>query len=219
MRFPWLMTSAVTMILVMVVAYAMLLRVPRHRWRLHGLLHASIGLALVVEVVGRVMASNSMNSIALYNLFLPVEFLLVLGMVAQVRPAWRWRLVAGAAIGLAGWAGCWIMTRSLSFLLIEGALLISLVLSFTLMATLWSLANTSERPLARVPEFWLYMGMLVYFGGMMPVVGLVKFIFDQDPLVAARLWMILPVLCMVRYALTAYACRMAAKELSVDHER
>ena len=107
----------------------------------------------------------------------------------------------------------------MDFLLIEGALLIALVLSFTLMATLWDLANTSERRLGNVPEFWLFMGLLLYFGGMMPVVGLVKFIFDEDPAVAKRLWMILPVLCTLRYALTAYACHLARPGTTAADER
>lgn len=207
------------MILTMVMAYAMLLRVPRSTWRVHDLLHITTALALVLEVVGLAMMKSGYGTIVLYNIFQPLEFILIMGMIAYSRPERRRGIAVGALIGMTAWVWCWSDSGSLDFLLIEGALVMALVLSFTLMNTLWHMANTSALPLAQVPEFWLFLGILVYFGGLMPVVGMIRFVFDEDPKLAGRLWMILPVLCAIRYSLTTLACHVAARKVPTAHGR
>ena len=96
-------------------------------------------------------------------------------------------------------------------LLTEGAVVIALVLALLTVAFLVDLARQSEQVLQRVPVFWLFMGLLVYFGGLLPVVGLVRVLYVQFPELAARLWTILPVLTVVRYLLAAQACRLEAR--------
>ncbi len=200
------------MILVMGTAYVALLLVPRGRWALKGVLHISIVLGLVVELGGSVLTAHGINNSFLYNTSILLDFLLVLVMVYRVRPAWRNQLLATAVLGSIGMLLGFMIKGDLNFILIEGALLISLLTNIALLASLWIMANTSERKLAQRPDFWLFMGLLFYFGGMMPIIAMIRFIFDQNAAAASRLWLILPLLCMLRYILTAYACRVATRE-------
>lgn len=102
------------------------------------------------------------------------------------------------------------------FLLIEGHLVMYVILVFTLMAALWHLANTSDRALHRVPEFWLFMALLFFFGGFTPLMGLIRFIRQNDESFASTLWQSVTVLIVLRYAMTVYACRLAARSVHSD---
>ena len=73
-------------------------------------------------------------------------------------------------------------------------------------------------PLHRLPLFWLFMGMLAYFGGTPPVVGMARFVYARDEMLVLVLWTIVPVLCTMRYLLAAYACwSLASPSRSAAH--
>ena len=205
------MVRTLIMLAVMILAFVAVLRVPRGRWSLTGLVGLLTGLAIAVEVGARFLVLSGSSNNILYNVFIPLEFLLVLLLLYRVRPRWRAFWVAGASVGLLGAGLSYGLGLSNDFLIVEAALLVSLILGIGLMAVLWDLANTSDRSLAQLPSFWLFMGLLLYFGGMTPVLVLIRFIFDQDQALAGRLWQIAPVLCVIRYVFTAFAAVVATR--------
>jgi len=197
--------------LVMLVALIACWRVPSGGWRLRNVLLASISLGLATEVLARLVNHMATLNSIVYNLFLPLEFLLLLWLVNRFRPRWRNSLVAAAVLGCLVMLVVGFLQDPMQFILVEPILLISAIMTIVLMAALWSLANTSEEPLQKVPEFWLFMGLLIYFGGMVPCVGMIRFVFRQDADLAARLVLVLPLLCIARYAFTTAACLMQAR--------
>lgn len=186
-------------------------RIPVPRPRLYRLLFIMIVVDFIVEVAGSITTYFDRNNTAMYNFAFTTQFLVVLLMIRAEKPGWTRRLAMLAAVGLGAMgANLWV-NGSLSFLLTEGMLVIGVMLSVALLALLWDLANTSDTPLQHVPEFWLNMGLLVYFGGMAPMVGLLRFIYMADPQLANRLWNILPMLAITCYLLIFQACRLRGR--------
>jgi len=205
-----------TLLLIAVIAIALVaaLQLPRGKWRLSSVLAISIALALLVEVVGAILVIAGATNNVLYNSAAVLEFFLILRVVYLFRPDWSAYVLVLAVLGLIAMVMDASMQDPSVFLLVEGVMILSMILCIVLIRSLWSLANTSEEPLGLVPEFWLFIGLLVYFGGMMPVIGLIRFVFQQDQELAARLYVIIPYLCMVRYGLTAYACILQRRRLA-----
>jgi len=207
----WITPQLVFMVLVMSVAFVKLMGIPKGQWKPSTVLVILVGLALWVEASGSYLSYRGENNSMLYNVFLPIEFVLVLGVLLRIRPQWRITWAVSLVVGLLGIGYCYVKGYGKGFIVVEAALVISLILSVGIMATLWSLADRSTRALAKVPEFWLLVGMLLYFGGMVPLIGLTRSVFELDMALAKRLWMIAPYLCIMRYAFTAYAAILAQR--------
>ncbi|MCB0790404.1 MAG: hypothetical protein H6595_10120 [Flavobacteriales bacterium] len=194
-------------VLLAVVAWA---RIPRPRGRLFDLLGITLIMALLVESYGTwclAYRPTVPNSYA-YNLYNLLELALLLLLFDTHRPRLRkWYLAAG---GLVLVATGWSMTRyaPLEQLLTPVILVYALTMTLLLMALLWDLAQHSKVPLQRLPMFWLFMGLLVYFGGLAPIIGLTPYLLEIDEHLAARAYLIMPVLGAIRYLLAAVACSM-----------
>lgn len=205
------------MLLVMSVAFVAVWRIPTDRWALRTVLMYLVGMALAAELVGKVLALIGENNFSLYNAFIPIEFVLVLAVLQRIRPEWNKAWALCLAVGILGIGYCYYKGLGKGFIVAEAALVISVVLSIGIMAVLWSLANNSTRSLAKLPEFWLLVGLLLYFGGMVPVIASIRFLFEMDKVLAGKLWLIAPYLCIVRYAFTAYAAILARRTAPAAH--
>jgi hypothetical protein len=98
-----------------------------------------------------------------------------------------------------------------SLLMTDAILLFSASLSILLMRVLYLQAKHSDEAIHRLPAFWLFMGSLVYFGGLVPTIGGIRLLYGIDPVQAAQLWFVVPILAIVRYALTAWACYLVGR--------
>ncbi len=168
-------------------------------------------MALVVESVGYLLTFVHVRNVVLYNSFTLIEFLLVLTLVLHERRAWRNYLIVAAVVGCAAMAWNATLTPFDGRLFVEGIVTLSLIAALAIGALLWTMAMRSEVALHRVPAFWLYMGLLLYFSALPPVVTLASVISKKDPALSLMLWTIMPVLSILRYLLTAYANRLQAK--------
>lgn len=201
----------VLMLAAMLAAWLACWRIPRSAWQLRNILLASISLAIATEAAALVGMFYFMANSIVYNCCTPLEFFLLLWLIHRFRPHW------GMALGVAAVIGCIAMVvdgffqNPMDFVLVEGVLVISALLSIILLAALWSVATRSDIPLYRVPEFWLFMGMLLYFGGMVPYIGMIRFLFQRNPVLAEQVAVLMPLLCIGRYALTGAACIMQYK--------
>lgn len=160
-------------------------------------------LALPLEVLGYWSTLHRTNNAPAYNTFAWVEFLLLLLLVRDQRPRWRSAIGAVAIIGTLAMALAWYTAGTLQVMFIEAIVVCSFLLALLVGGVLWTMANTSAEPLYRVPQFWLFMGLLLYFAALPPVVMLARTVTNST--MATTLWTIMPVLCSLRYLLTAYA--------------
>lgn len=199
------------MYLAMLVALIACWRVPSDGWRLRNALLASIAWGLATEATAVLVSHFAMLNSIVYNLCVPLEFLLLLWLVHRFRPRWRGRLIAAAVLGCLAMLVAGFLQDPMQFILVEPILVISGIMTIVLLAALWSLANTSEVPLQKVPEFWLFTGLLIYFGGMVPFIGMVRFVFHQDAVLASKLAIVMPLLGISRYGFITAACLMQAR--------
>lgn len=199
------------MYLTMLAALIACWLVPSGGWRVRNVLLASVAWGLATESMAVLVHHLvTLNSIV-YNLCVPLEFLLLLWLVLRFRPQWRAPLILAAVLGCLAMLVVGCLQDPMQFVLVEGILMISAIMTIVLLAALWSLANTSEEPLRKVPEFWLFMGLLIYFGGMVPFIGMVRFVFHQDAVLAAKLTIVMSLLGISRYGFITAACLMQAR--------
>ena len=206
------------MLAVMGVALALHYRIRSPRPRLFRLSAVLTALACAVELAGYASAMLRWNNVLVYNVFIALEFLLVLALVNAQQPNRKDGLLAIGGIGLAGFALNLGLVDMRQDMLFEGLVLIAFLLTIVLCAVLWRMANSSAVPLHRVPAFWLFTGMLLYFIALPPVVGLARYLREQDLELAGTLWTIMPVLAALRYLLAAYACWLMGGQQRSGHE-
>jgi|GEM_PF-676277 len=207
MNFHW--TLPVLLILMILGAFWQWTRIMRpnalFRW-----LGALTAIALGIECVALWLAMRHIPNVTIYNTFDLLEFVMVLAMVNAMYPRWSTMLALVGAAGTLAMGICLWSNSGLTFLLTEGIVAMYIPLTGVCLAVLWKLALSSRIPLQRVPEFWLFLGMLAYFGGVPPIVGAERYLYMNDHALAQRLYSIIPFLALVRYVLTAVACSMAA---------
>lgn len=186
-------------------------RVPPGRWPLRNVLLTSIIWGLVTETLAMVVNHLATLNSIVYNLCVPLEFLLLLFLIQRFRQQWRGLLIVAAVIGCLAMLVDGYVQDPRVFVLVEGILVISAIMSIVLLWALWSLANTIGDPLQKVPEFWLFMGLLIYFGGLVPYIGMIRYVFRHDASLAEQLAVVMPLLCIGRYAFTTAACLMQTR--------
>jgi len=201
--------NRILLLVSMSIALGFWLRIPVPRqpaFRVVGLL---IGAGLLMELMGAALAWRSVNNTAFYNGYALVDCLIALWICYLMVPARILVVAIGAELVVSAMA--WdFMDRDAdpNVFLGRGIVLSAVVLTLVLMAVLWQLAQTSAVPLQLVPGFWLFMGLLVYFGCMSPILTIIDRVYAQDHALAQRLYQIMPMLCVTRYAITAFACKL-----------
>lgn len=195
----------------MSLAWVACWRVPVRSWVLRNPLLASITLGLITEVTAMAAVWLSFENSIVYNVCVPLEFLVLLWLLYRFKPRWRRVLLLAAFLGCTSMFIAAMLRDPTAFVLTEAVVVISMILTALLVAALWSIAKTSESPLPSVPEFWLFMGLLVYFGGLVPHIAMVRFVFQKNSALAAELSFIMPLLCILRYLCTAGACLLQAR--------
>lgn len=200
--------GSLLLILSIAIALWQWLRTPAPRSRFFQVFGALIMAALATEIYGGLTNVRWINNNPVYNLFGFMETLLILWMATILRPAWkRLALVLGVGITLVYIADL-IYLKFEPYLLIEAIILNSVMQSVVCMMVLWWLAQASEVPLVRVPAFWIFLGFLIYFAGILPLIGTHGAIDLLDRSVASKLYPIIQGACILRYLLAAYACSL-----------
>ncbi|HEY0977113.1 MAG TPA: hypothetical protein VGE21_06545 [Flavobacteriales bacterium] len=165
--------------------------------------------ALVVEVIALVLRSCGLHNTLLYNIFTCIELLFFLRLVKVMVPDRKRAVTMSGAVGLIAMAVNYVRYKEPDFLLTEGIIIVAAIMTGWSMVVLWRAAQHSERPLIRTPSFWFYMGAMVYFGGIVPFVGMMFYLYQNDRHLTALLYGIINVLAVLRYLLTAWAYRLA----------
>ncbi|MCB9170002.1 MAG: hypothetical protein H6594_06580 [Flavobacteriales bacterium] len=193
--------------------------IPRPRGRVFTLLGVGLLAALIVETFGMwgLVVRPEVPNMYAYNLYMAVELVVLLLLLHAHKPAWgRWYLAAGGLVVV-------VAARELTTydpvrqLLTPAVLVDAILMTLLLVALLWDMAQRSTVPLQRMPRFWLFMGLLVYFGGLVPIIGLTPYLVDLDPHLAARIYVIMPILATVRYLLAAVAALLERQRRRTAH--
>ena len=166
------------------------------------LLSLQLFVALVVEAWARSLAIHYESNLWLYNATSPVEFTtqLLFG-VAMVRN----RPVFYLAMGAMCLYGC-IFVGEFMFrgngetLFTRSALTSAFLLTVLFTYLLFKFAMREDVVLYKDPHFWLFLGIVAYYGGMIPMLGLLNALSAKDVELASRLYVINDVLYYLNLA-------------------
>ncbi len=188
------------------VAFVSSLCVPRGHTTPLRWVQLLLGIELVNESVCAWAGIKGINNSILVNLYQPLEMVLLLVFFSEWRPQWRTWLAGVGAMGLAAWAVLWVLNDPWSFLITEAVLITALLQTAVILVALWHLAEHSERPLWHEPYFWFLLGNFAYFGGVFPIIGPLRQLETNSPMMAFNLFIIISILAVLRSLLTATAC-------------
>ncbi|HQV37742.1 MAG: hypothetical protein IPO60_02935 [Flavobacteriales bacterium] len=187
------------------------LRIKRPRQQFFSILLLVLVIDFLTELVGYFAIREGLRNAPMYNVFAVVEFLLILRLLAVLRPGSKWPFIITAFLGLAGWTWSWSRWRSFDFLLTEGISMASLLITLWVVVLLWRLSEESRTPLGKVPEFWVLTALLVFYGALFPIIGPLRLLYEDSPQLASYLYSIVQVLSVVRYGLIGYGCILEAR--------
>lgn len=164
-------------------------------------------LTAAVETLCAVLLFLGYQNIAIYNAYLPLEFLLLLG-VSQLGAPGRWVAWSNilAVLLYAGLLVSDYFGRVGDELLFSHSLLFAwgyLAVLFTYL--LVHMARSTVAPIWEDPHFWVYLSVVLFFGASLPFVGLLNKIYRSDEALASDLVVILDILYFTAYGMVGLA--------------
>lgn len=184
------------------------LRIPGPRGPVYGPLVVMLGIESVVECVGAYTSLNGIRNNPMFNAYVLVEFVLLLWLVFRLRPHWRTALGAALVLGVGAWALSFGRRGNAHFMFTDAIMVMSLLLAVFFLVLLWQLAESSDEPLTRRSHFWLFLGLVIYFGALFPIIGPLEYLWDSYPALTRNLYIIITVLAITRHVLTGVAAVM-----------
>jgi hypothetical protein len=164
-------------------------------------------LAFVAEAAGSATAEMGVRNLWVYDLYVPLEFVLLWAYVrAQLGVSsnpWAWW--AGLVVVVAAYA-VELATAFPDAFASRAYILGSALLAGGLLLVLYRLAKGADRPLLRQPVFWSHFGMAIFFVGMIPVLGMWNMLTSVDRETSETLYTFNHVLFAARYGGVLVAC-------------
>lgn len=209
------LSDLLSLLLIAAVFVALLCwwRLPRPCPRLLQRAGLLIGAALVLEVTGLVLRVQGAQNNVLYNGFLVFEFGMMLWLIATAERGLQRPAALAGMVGVAGFVWSIMEQGGLHLLSTNAILIFCLLLAPLLVRLLYLQAQQSQLPLTRLGSFWFFLGSFLYFVGLVPLIGAVRLVYAHDRELAASLWLVIPVLAILRYAFYARACRLGPPAL------
>jgi hypothetical protein len=208
----WLLLKETLMVVTIAWAFITCLRIPHRTGTLYAPLAWLLGLALLVESVGTWMSYHGRNNGFIYNFYMLLEYSMLLWIIWRYRPAWRAPLQLAWLIGSGTWLGNLLLRGDMAFFFTATYVVMCFLLAGCCLLLLWHLADRSTRPLHQVPEFWLFLGLMLYTGAMAPLIGPLEQLYGTYPDLTRNLYVIISVLGYQRYVLAAVACMLVRRE-------
>jgi hypothetical protein len=175
---------------------------PGGRW-----LRAMVLLQFAAEALNLGLALNGVPNHAVYWVYAPLEFalLLLIGTAGIGGHRWRWMMVAAVpyytlylmdVIGGRGMLNAYSLTCA-SFVLVP-----------FFMRALMQVALHDERPLFRSADTWVHLALLTYLGGIVPSVASFNYLMERDEAQADRIVTVIQMLFVLRSMFTAVGCSL-----------
>lgn len=165
--------------------------------------------ACATEFTGFVLAKLGQVNSALFNVYMLVEFVLLLRLVAlwpQGRAARSPWLIGGFTVF---WAvEMWhIGTRPQ---MVAYSFLLGTLVHVTLyLLLLWAIVNEHRGPLSQHAPFWLCLSVLLFYGIAPPIFSSANYFHSVDPALASKLYRGVRVLAILKFVLMGITCLRA----------
>lgn len=184
----------------------------------YDLLGVLLWVALAVESFSLVALHLSLKNVAVYNTKVIVDLLLIIGIVAAGSPRHTRPLAVLSAVGLSAMCLSFAARGTVDVLWLEGILVVGLLVAGLCLWMLWRTADQAVGALRQEPQLWLFLGLLVYHTGMLPLVGLLDVINTEHPTLLNNLYVLVQLLATVQYLMIAKACTVENARIRTAHE-
>lgn len=187
-------------VLLLGMACAVLIRHGNHlpgRW----VLLLQLCVATIAEMIATIFMVQHLNNLRIYTIHAFVEFGLLMLFARQLWGHRTFRLtlvlmgMAFLLVAIPDVQRSWPVQRSM----VAGTMVGSGLLLCTFVALLFREALLVDGALFQRPMSWILLGVVFYFGGMLPIQGLLNTISAENIELAARLYIINDVLFAVRF--------------------
>ncbi len=165
-----------------------------------------MAVASATESLAAILSLNGIFNQWLYNLYFPIEFMMLVLLSLRTLAVSRafgitLLLGSGFVVGelIETLTGSGFGTMATTTYIIGGAILCALSV-----AGLFKLANTTEARLRHHPLFWVLLATVLWFGGCIPLTGVLNYLEARDHDLTLNLYRVVQALCIVRYATMAY---------------
>lgn len=167
----------------------------------------SILFALVCEATAYALVMSGRTNRWVYNLYSPLEFgaMLIYGLNVARMNAKRW-----AVWGVGAYLLIWLVELDWGAALTRGSVNLTYLVGSTLLLALlvkalFTLADHGEDRLVDQFDFWACLSGVVYFGCILPAMGLERYLSARSMETASRLLVVYQFLAVARYALSGVA--------------
>ncbi len=161
------------------------------------------------EFIGIVTTLLGLVNVAVFNVFILLEFVLLLRLVSlwpQGRTARSPWLIGGFTVF---WAvEMWHVGARPQFVMYVFLLATMFYVAFYLLL-LWAIVNEHRGPLSQHAPFWLCLSVLLFFGGSAPIIGSANYFFRVDLALADQLFWFLRILAVIKFVLMGITCLRA----------
>lgn len=204
----------ITVLLVILITLYQLRRIGSPKSPFFGALQLLIGLAFITESVGLLTSIFEMGNTIFYNLFTALQAFIICYMLFLVDHNWKRIYFFFGILSLLLMLRAHIIAdASMPFLSIETILVIFLGLCALCLIVLIKLALLGDIELYKMPEFWVLIGFLVYFGGLSPYLSVMRHLNKVDAeLVNALRNIIIPCVVVFHYLLLIIGCNLERKK-------
>jgi hypothetical protein len=165
--------------------------------------------ACATEFIGSFISLLGYNNVIVFQLFMLVEFMLLLRLVVlwpQGRAARSPWLIGGFTVF---WAvEVWHISERPQ-LPVFSFLLFTLVHVTFYLLLLWAVVNEHRGPLSRHAPFWLCLSVVLFYGGAAPIFGSVNYFLRVDPPLAGQLYWGVRILAFIKFVLMGITCLQA----------
>jgi hypothetical protein len=176
---------------------------------LQRLLLAWVLICSATEFLGFLITWLGHMNVAVFNVFILVEFVLLLRLAAL----WPQGRAARSPWLLGGFAVCWAVEMwhigARPQMTVYTFLLATLVYVAFYLLLLWAIVNEHRGPLSRHAPFWLCLSVLLFFGGVAPIFGSVNYFIRVDRALANQLYWGVRILAILKFVLMGITCLQA----------
>lgn len=170
------------------------------------LLGIQLTVAFLVEAAAWWIGHITKNNLAVYNVYDPLDLLLLMIMAVSILPRLRRPAVIAVSVALAIWCCDMLFWRGPS----EGANIFKVTADFVITAfylrILWGLSERISGRLWDDLRFIVCLAVVIHYGASTPIEGSVGFLYRGWPKLAAELWWIITILCTLRFTIIGLGC-------------
>jgi hypothetical protein len=177
--------------------------------------YLQITLAFFVESLAYILILLDLQNAWLYNLYIPLEFVLLLAFAyALADRQWlKWVMAGAMTIYVLMLWGEALQGGGMDILTSRSILWAWASLAMIHTYLLIRLADRSMIKIWRLPLFWVQFGIILFMGGAIPYIGLINRMLEHDAPLASGLFVIIEVLFFLRYTMAILAGQMLPKRI------